>query len=90
MIVTPPNVFTPNQDGSNDQFFVNVDFGEQFTAIIINRWGNVMAELEGIDDGWDGKVNGKDAEEGVYFVKYKATDFGGRQIEGHTYFTLIR
>src|SRR5574343_364815 len=90
MVVTPPNIFTPNSDNANDLYFVNVDWGEKFEAVILNRWGNVMTELDVIDQGWDGKVAGKDCDEGIYFVKYKATDFGGKEVEGHTYFHLER
>ena len=90
MVVTPPNVFTPNSDNANDLYFVNVDWGEQFEAVILNRWGNVMKELSFVDQGWDGKVAGKDCDEGIYFIKYKATDFGGKEVEGHTYFHLER
>jgi gliding motility-associated-like protein len=90
MIVTPPNIFTPNDDSANDQYFVDVKYGEQFEAIILNRWGNLMATLSGINQGWDGKTGGKNCEEGVYFIKYKATDFNGNEVEGHTYFHLIR
>lgn len=90
MVVTPPNIFTPNSDNANDLYFVNVDWGERFEAVILNRWGNVMIELDSIDQGWDGKVAGKECDEGVYFVKYKATDFGGKEVEGHTFFHLKR
>lgn len=91
MIVTPPNIFSPNEDGSNDLYFVNVEYGEQFEALIINRWGNVMGTLDSINQGWDGNTpNGTQAEEGVYFVKYTATDFNGNPISGHANFTLIR
>lgn len=90
MIVTPPNVFTPNEDGSNELYFVNVQYGEKFEAIIINRWGNVIAELDSINQGWDGKTDGKIVEDGVYFIKYKATDFNEKEVEGHTYFHLMR
>ncbi len=90
MIVTPPNVFTPNEDGANELYFVDVKYGEQFEAIIVNRWGNLMATISGINQGWDGKTGGKNCEEGVYFIKYKATDFNGNEVEGHTYFHLFR
>ena len=90
MIVTPPNVFTPNEDSANDLYFVDVKYGEQFEAIILNRWGNLMATLTGVNQGWDGKSSGKNCEEGVYFIKYKAIDFNGNEVEGHTYFQLFR
>jgi gliding motility-associated-like protein len=91
MVVTPPNIFTPNGDGANDEYFVTVLYGEKFEAEIFNRWGNKLANLQGINDGWDGTTeNGKEVEDGVYFILYKATDYNDNIIEGHTYFHLVR
>lgn len=90
MVVYPPNVFTPNGDGSNEFYFVPVYFGAEFQASIVNRWGNVMATLDQLNQGWDGKVNGEDATAGVYYITYTATDFNGLTVNGHTYFHLIR
>ena len=90
MEVVSPNIFTPNGDDANDFYFVNVRYGQHFEAVIVNRWGNVIAELNSVNQGWDGKSKGKDVEEGVYFIRYTATDFGGKQVEGHTYFHLER
>jgi gliding motility-associated-like protein len=90
MVVTPPNVFTPNNDNSNELYFVDVKYGEKFQAIIMNRWGEVVHELDAINQGWDGKYNGKELTEGVYFIHYTATDFNLNENTGQTYFHLIR
>jgi gliding motility-associated-like protein len=90
MVVTPPNVFTPNGDGVNDDYFVNVLYGERFEAEIFNRWGNKMGSLNQLNQGWDGKTDGKEVEEGVYYIFYKAYDFNDQMQEGHTYFHLQR
>ncbi|MCE2711135.1 MAG: T9SS type B sorting domain-containing protein [Cryomorphaceae bacterium] len=90
MIVTPPNVFTPNGDGVNEEYFVNVQFGEFFEAEIINRWGNYITSLSSLNQGWDGKLNGQPVDDGVYYIKFIATDYNGQQVDGHTYFHLIR
>jgi gliding motility-associated-like protein len=91
MIVTPPNVFTPNGDNANDLYFVDVQYGEYFEAVILNRWGHQINTLNAVNQGWNGKTaGGKDVEEGVYFIKYTATDFNDKSIEGHTYFYLVR
>ncbi len=90
MIVTPPNIFTPNGDGVNEFYFVDVKFGENFEGIIVNRWGQHIATINGINNGWDGKADGRDAEEGVYFIKYWASDYNDERVEGHTYFHLVR
>lgn len=88
-----PNVFTPNNDGSNDFWsFYNLDFVDFIELTILNRWGNVVFEQTSEDPVWDGKLpNGNDAAEGVYFYKYFLQ--GRDQItthEGHGFLQLIR
>lgn len=90
MIVTPPNVFTPDGDQINDFYWVDVQWGEFFEAVITNRWGNVLKELDAINQTWDGTFNGSPVSEGVYFIRYKATDFNGLSEEGHTFFHIER
>ncbi len=68
-----PNVFTPNGDGNNDKFlfFGNEEsplFIKEF--IIFNRWGQNVFQVRSLNhsdfEGWDGRVQGSDAPEGVY------------------------
>ena len=49
-----------------------------------------MTELNSPNAIWDGTSNGKDATDGVYFIKYRIV--GPNDIEeiGHTFFHLIR
>ena len=54
-----PNVFTPNSDGNNEGYQLILVNAVSIDAIIVNRWGVKMAELKGINDTWDGTVNGK-------------------------------
>jgi gliding motility-associated-like protein len=90
MEIDVPNVFTPNGDGSNDIYFINVVNGTSFEAVILNRWGNVVYSIDTLNAGWDGNVNGKEANEGVYFIKYTAKGLDGQTAEGHTNFHLVR
>lgn len=81
-----PNVFTPNDDQKNDEFFIDVKNGKSITVTIFNRWGNKMFEMDDFTDRWDGK----DATEGVYFFVYSITDLDGKLHEGHGHVTLVR
>lgn len=63
-----PNIFTPNSDGDNDLFTLNPTGSVVFTATIVNRWGNKVAELSNSSPTWNGKVDGVDAVDGVYFI----------------------
>lgn len=65
--VLVPNAFTPNGDNLNDTFkplLTAVDVGYEF--LIYNRWGQRVYFTNNVADGWNGKVNGTDAEEGYY------------------------
>lgn len=63
-----PNVFTPNGDGFNDSF-IPVQINNIFEPVltIYNRWGDKIAEVTDLSQGWDGTVNGRKASSGVYF-----------------------
>jgi gliding motility-associated-like protein len=85
-----PNVFTPNDDNANDEFYISTQNASAIEVIILNRWGNVVHEINTLDGVWDGEVNGKQAEDGVYFFKYNVTGMNGEEIIGHGNITLIR
>ncbi len=67
--VDPPNVFTPNRDGSNDLFKVTDAYVQGFHIEVLNRWGQVVYESDNAAAGWNGKVadTSSDAPEGTYF-----------------------
>lgn len=90
--VVAPNVFTPNDDGDNDVFFLTTTNTVEVDLVITNRWGNVMFETTSPNPAWNGKVNGNgaDASEGVYFFRYKAVGVNGDEVEGHGFLHLIR
>jgi gliding motility-associated-like protein len=62
-----PTSFTPNNDGTNDAFFIqgsDID-PDRFELQIFNRWGEVVFETTDINDGWNGKVG----TDGEYFSR---------------------
>ena len=89
-ILDIPNVFTPNGDGVNDHFTIDTQFAEDINILIFNRWGNQVAEINGLTEKWDGKVDGKDASDGTYFFKYNVTGINGAALSGHGNVTLVR
>jgi len=72
-----PNVFTPNGDGVNDEFRVAYKSLKSFQCWIYSRWGRKVYYWNDPQKGWDGKINGRDADEGAYFYVIRAygTDF---------------
>lgn len=76
-----PNVFTPNQDGINDVFQPVASEGHVFkNCVIMNRWGNVVFESTAEQLFWDGKSNGEELTDGVYFWKIEVEKFDGEII----------
>lgn len=90
MTINVPNVFSPNGDGTNDEYVIDVVNGKVFEMTIINRWGNHIITITELNKGWDGKIDGKIAEDGVYFVKYRVEGLDTTVQEGHTFFHLVK
>ncbi len=76
-----PNAFSPNGDGINDVYKAKSGYQSlvEFHAYIFNRWGQKLYEWTDPAGGWDGKYNGKDVRDGVYYVLVKAKGADGRK-----------
>jgi len=84
-IFKPVNIFTPNNDGINDVFTFKKYASNirEFYCTIINRWGVIVGEFEGINNSWDGKdLSGSQCTDGVYFYTYQAETYGGYKFNG--------
>jgi gliding motility-associated-like protein len=88
--IETPNVFTPNGDGANDNYTINLVNAKSFEALIVNRWGNIVAELSLAEPLWDGTSNGTECVGGVYFIKFTITDFNDLKSEGQQFIHLVR
>jgi gliding motility-associated-like protein len=96
-IVEAPNVFSPNNDGTNESYFLETKNVVKLELIILNRWGNVLFEKTGEDllntpsnnPVWDGKINGVLASEGVYFYKYVGYNINNQEVTGHGFLHLV-
>ena len=73
---TIPNIFSPNNDGINDEFIVPCLSTDQFPnneVSIFNQWGDeVFRTAEYLND-WKGTYKGEDLPTGTYFF---VVDFG--------------
>ncbi|MEM7104549.1 MAG: T9SS type B sorting domain-containing protein, partial [Bacteroidota bacterium] len=81
------NAFTPNNDGANDFFFVQGGRGTERVRIfrVFDRWGENVFEsrltpLNVPEIGWDGTLNGKEMNPGV-FAWYAEIEFSDGTIE---------
>ena len=91
LIPSLPTIFTPNGDGMNDRLVPIDNKGiTTINTIIFNRWGKKVYETNNPLIEWDGRINGDDASEGVYFWVISYTDIYGvaKQVKGSV--TLVR
>jgi gliding motility-associated-like protein len=69
-----PNVFTPDNDGLNDEFVVEIDDCTAYAIKIINYKGVIVYESSNLQEHWNGRIKnlGEDCPAGeyVYTVKF--------------------
>lgn len=89
-VVYIPNIFSPNNDGQNDLFYIRGQFISEIEYAIYNRWGNEVFRSNDINFGWDGMYKGKLCNPDVfaYYAIIKFND-GTEQIKKGN-ITLIR
>lgn len=96
-VLFKPNVFSPNEDGFNDRFFVysNPGVASIRSINIFDRWGNNVFRNTNFtpgdpSQGWDGTFNGAKAQAGVYPYTIEVEMITGviRRVRGNV--TLIR
>ncbi|HEU4718882.1 MAG TPA: gliding motility-associated C-terminal domain-containing protein, partial [Bacteroidia bacterium] len=87
-LIKMPNVFTPNNDGTNDWFAADVSGVSDITVEIFDRWGAQIYDgsVNGISGSqqtvplWDGKSKGgATAHDGVYYYVVTATGYDTKQ-----------
>lgn len=76
-----PNVFSPNADGTNDEFYIQTSGLDEYSLHIYNRWGQLMFSSEDPNEHWNGKnLQGNQCPDGTYFfilkAKSNAHDYG--------------
>lgn len=72
-----PNVFTPNDDGMNDNFCVAFKSITKFEMWVYNRWGRLVFHTTNPEVCWDGYIGNAKAATGPYFYVIKATGADG-------------
>ena len=54
-IVGIPNIFTPNGDGFNDLWLIDVYQPKSLLVTVFDRWGKTVYKSNGVSSGWDGE-----------------------------------
>ena len=89
-----PQIFTPNGDGKNDFFAINVltEFPHN-SFNVFNRWGSLVYSKKNYQNEWDGKPNVGDAAgngllpSGTYFI---ILDFGDDTLKPYKGYVEIK
>jgi gliding motility-associated-like protein len=85
-----PDIFTPNEDHSNDYFIVKGRFIKSYSISIFSRWGEVVYISTDITVGWNGFNQLVYAPEGVYTYKIIASDVNNKEFTKTGTITLAR
>ncbi len=98
--VAVPNVFTPNGDGTNDNFIVKFWSMKSIEINVFNRWGKRVhywesGNVEGFDGiytetVWDGRIGGRYASPGVYYYDVVGHGRDGKKRSKHGFVHLFR
>ena len=97
-LVTPPNVFSPNNDQfngtdvegkvGNNEFNILIEGEEKYELVIYDRWGVKVFESNDKNKDWNGKVNNTGAvcPDGTYYYilnyRYKGMDKDEPKLNG--------
>lgn len=91
-VVSVPEGFSPNGDGTNDVLVVKgISKYPDNKIVIFNRWGNVVFEGNADLNKWDGKSNagtkigGDDLPVGTYFYILDLKTDGKKNLKGYIY-----
>ena len=85
-----PNYFTPNGDGYNDTWNIS-GLTTEFEAkiYVFDRYGKLLKQIDAYGNGWDGKLNSKEAPSTDYWFKIEYKE-DGIQKEFKSHFSLKR
>lgn len=88
-MITYPNYFTPNGDGYNDYWNINLPITYEGKIKIYDRYGKFLKQLSSYEQGWDGTYRGNTLPSTDYWfiVEYIEND---QQKEFKSHFSLKR
>jgi gliding motility-associated-like protein len=86
-----PNAFSPNGNGRNETFYpVPVGIKKLDYFRVFNRWGQLLFSTTTFNQGWDGRMGGKDQANDVYVWMVQGKTETGEIIKKQGTVTLIR
>jgi gliding motility-associated-like protein len=90
-MITLPNAFSPNNDGTNDVFKAGAIRNiTSLNVLIFNRWGENIFQSNNLNFAWDGQLKNQKCPEGVYFWVIQYVDINGNPHDLNGTVTLFR
>ncbi|MDP5097423.1 MAG: T9SS type B sorting domain-containing protein, partial [Flavobacterium sp.] len=87
--ITFPNYFTPNGDGYNDRWNINLPIEYEGLITIYDRYGKLIKQISPDSSGWDGTYNGGLLPSTDYWFKVEYIEDNTRK-EFKSHFSLKR
>ena len=85
-----PTIFSPNNDGNNDELCVLGNCISEMELNIFNRWGEKVFETTSQNICWDGTHRDKPVNTGVFVYKLRTVNTDGEEIIYSGNITLVR
>jgi gliding motility-associated-like protein len=81
LLLDLPNVFTPNGDGINDLFYLEVEGILDYSLVVLSAKGNTVWKTKDSNEKWDGRdMQGEPLPKGNYVYMITGVDFEGKRI----------
>ena len=87
------NIFTPNEDGLNDDFGMSMVNADKYRLLIYNRWGELVFMSDDMLERWNGTYmnSGDPLPEGEYFYVFTYRfNCSTKEYESHGMVELVR
>jgi gliding motility-associated-like protein len=89
--VEPMDAFTPNGDGVNDKWLVNLRACYTKAVVeVFNRYGNRVFRSENYQNDWDGRWEGKALPDGTYYYVITLELINGKKTYVKGNVTILR
>jgi gliding motility-associated-like protein len=87
-----PNAFTPNDDIYNGKWMIKgIGLDEStYHLKVFNRLGLQLFESRDMNEGWDGKINGKALQDDVYLWQVEMKDKNGNAINRNGRVSILK
>tara|TARA_R110002072_G_scaffold303134_1_gene495184 strand:- start:6325 stop:7224 length:900 start_codon:yes stop_codon:yes gene_type:complete len=88
-ITKMPNIFSPNNDGNNDLFFIESDELTDFNLIVLNNNNKTVFQSSNPKFKWNGlDINGLPIQKGRYVYFITATDLKGNRVNEYSHLII--